>query len=192
MIDLERGNGLILVEGLDNTGKSTLIEHLFWRYPQLRVRPSIGNKHDLDQIKAQAFEEAYGTMPMNTLADRSRIISEYVYNPILNARPIAYDFATWTWFLSGFVQRPQLVIYCWRSVDSIRNSFDEREQLGGVADALETLNMRYEQVMNTLDLMFQLSGISHTVLRYNFEYMPERMLYEFVEQYMATYLKEVS
>lgn len=174
---------MILVEGLDNTGKTTLVQDLCNRYPVLTSRPSIGNKHDLDQIKAAAFEEAYGSMPYLLVADRSRIISEWIYNPVLNAREPAYDFDMWLFMLKGFVQKPLYVIHCWRDLDNIRSSFDERDQLGGVAEHLPELAQKYEHVMGMIDLFFDLQQ-RRPVMWYNYEVDNPDLIYREVEAYI--------
>lgn len=177
---------MILVEGLDNTGKTTLVAHLAEQYPQLQVRPSIGNKHDLKEIRTQAYDEAYRNNPL-MLADRSRIISEWTYNPILNKRPIAYPFDVWMSYLTRFVHHPHYVIHCWRDLETVGESFDNRDQLEGVGKNLAALNERYNEMMNMLDLLFDLTGSSKAVMWYNFEVDHLDLIHREVEEY----LKEV-
>ncbi len=150
------------------------------------MRPSIGNKHDLHQIRLAAYDEAYKNNSL-MLADRSRIISEYVYNPILNKRPIAYPFDVWMSYLTRFVHKPHYVIYCWRSIERIRATLEERDQLAGVADKLDELDSRYIQMMQMLDLMFDLTKASTAVMYYNFEVDHPDLIHREVDQY----LKEV-
>ena len=161
---------MILVEGLDNTGKTTLVSDLALRYPELAVRPSIGNKHDLSDIRKQAQDEAHGLPPL-TIADRSRIVSEYIYGPILKSRPLAYPFDLWMTYLSGFLHHRHLVIYCTRPLEKLQATFDEREQLSGVYENLEDLYATYQDFMDALRLLFSFADPVNPckVLLYDFE-----------------------
>lgn len=176
---------MIVVEGLDNTGKTTLVEKLCADFPQLKHTPSIGNKHDLNQIADQAWymvEEAL----VDEIWDRSRIISEYVYNPVLNMRPLAFAKNSWFAMLQQWLLHPQLVIYCRRPVRHIFETFDEREQLGGVADKLPELDRAYEGMMWLIEVLFQQSDPPKYVIEYNYEVDK----YEEVRDMVGRYLVE--
>lgn len=144
---------MITVEGLDNTGKTTLVERIAEEFPSLEMRPSIGNKHDPAKITEMAYSEAYALGP-RVISDRVRLISEYVYNPVLNKRPIAYGYNRWLSYLGAWSLKKQLVIYCHREPIKILDSFNETEQLEGVEDNLLVLDMRYKQMMHTLEFLF--------------------------------------
>jgi len=143
---------LIIVEGLDNTGKTTLVEELLKDIPTLKHRPSIGNTHDPKQIADQAYHEAF-LAPPGLISDRSRIISEYVYTPVLRARSLAYDFEIWWSYIQRLVTRHHLIIFCRRDPLEILETFDERDQLPGVQEHLITLHHRYEAFMGMLDFL---------------------------------------
>lgn len=176
---------MIVVEGLDNTGKTTLVEKLCSDFPQLKHTPSIGNKHDLNQIADQAWymaEEA----EVDEIWDRSRIISEYVYNPVLNMRPLAFNKDSWFEMIRRWLQHPQLVIYCRRPIGHIFESFDEREQLEGVAGNLAALDRAYEGMMWFIEVLFQQSDPPKYIIEYNYEVDT----YEEVRDSVARYLAE--
>lgn len=147
---------MITVEGLDNTGKTTLVERIRNEFPQLKHNPSIGNKHVVEQIRQQMYSsiQVDRFYPL-TLWDRSRIISEYVYNPVLRGRPLAVNFEEWWQLFGEYLKQPQLIIYCHRPLVDIQKSFDDREQLGGVAQNLGALNLAYEHVMDWIDFIFR-------------------------------------
>lgn len=144
---------MITVEGLDNTGKTTLVKHITEEFPSLEMRPSIGNKHDPNAIQRMAYDEAYVLGP-SVISDRSRILSEYVYSPVLKTRPVAYGYNRWLTYLGAWSLNKQLVIYCHREPINVLESFDESEQLEGVKDNLLVLDMRYKQLMHTLEFLF--------------------------------------
>ncbi len=177
---------MILVEGLDNTGKTTLVSHLAERYPQLQMRPSIGNKHDLHQIRLAAYDEAYKNNSL-MLADRSRIISEWVYGPILKKREPAYPYDVWMRYLTLWTLKPHYVIYCWRDIEHTKATLDERDQLPGVSDKLFQLADRYTEMMTMVDMLFDLTGASQPVMHYNFETDHPDLIHREIDQY----LKEV-
>lgn len=176
---------MITVEGLDNTGKTTLVKKLCSDFPQLKFTPSIGNKHDLNQIVEQAWyiaEEA----EVDEIWDRSRIISEYVYNPVLNKRSLAFGHATMLKMMREWLQRPQLIIYCTRPLPNIQASFDEREQLDGVVSKLKELAAAYEAFMGFLAIMFKVTDPPKYLLEYNFE----EDKYEYIRDLVGRYLVE--
>lgn len=158
---------MIIVEGMDNTGKTTLVEELQQLYPKLTYRPSIGNKHDLNQIKEQAYEEAYTPMPL-VLADRSRIISEFIYNPILNARPIAYPWGQYMDLVKSFVRGHHLVIFCHRPLHELMKTFDSREQLAGVKENAAKIFKAYEEVEGMFRFLFRVSNSGSEVHDYDY------------------------
>lgn len=161
---------MIVVEGLDNTGKTTLVELIQQEFPSLKMRPSIGNKHNLEQIHNAAYDEAYQPEMDRVLADRSRIISEYVYNPVIGARPIAYDFNHWMRYLGVWAQRRQLVIYCHREPMKVLEGLEDREQLEGVRDNVLILDARYKGMMHTLDFLFSLAPQpTNMIVDYDFD-----------------------
>ena len=178
---------MILLEGLDNTGKTTLAERIIQEYPRLHMRPSIGNKHDLNLIRMQAQDEAMNDHPL-MVADRSRLISEYVYNPVLGSRELAFPYISWLFWIAHFTSKHHLIIFCERDIDHIRSSFDEREQLGGVAANLYGLEYRYRQMMDMVELLFDVQTESNSqFIRYNFEYPAQ---YAYVKECIEAYLQE--
>lgn len=176
---------MIVVEGLDNTGKTTLVSKILEEFPELVYRPSIGNKHDLNQIRDQAATEAFDWSTMKwTVADRSRLISEYVYNPILKGRPLAYPFHTFLEMFGTFVQQTNLVILCHRNRLHLEGTFDEREQLGGVRQHLTDLDNQYSRIYNVIQFL-SIAGDGDTeVLKWSFEQHSETTVFNAVNRYI--------
>lgn len=177
---------MIVVEGLDGTGKTTLVNQLLEEFPVLKGRPSIGNKHDLDVIYEGAQQEAF-TLPYNVITDRARIVSEYIYNPILNVRPLAFTFKEWMNFLGSFVQRsPHLLVFCHRHLGEVIDTWDHEGQLEGVREHLGEIDRMYEQVEDMYRYLFAVENRSSRVLTYNFKKIP----YVYVSNAVRDYLKE--
>jgi thymidylate kinase len=180
---------MICVEGLDNTGKSTLCEKLGKDFPELEFHPSIGNKHDLDQIREQAYYQAEEAK-VNELWDRCRFISEYVYNPVLRGRDLAFGHEAWFYFIKEYLLSPQLLIYCKRPLGKVIATFDEREQLSGVYDNLPLLNDAYNSIMWLMSVCLEQSPYKSVsgILAYDYE---EKGDYDRVADAVGQYLEEV-
>lgn len=160
---------MIVVEGLDNTGKTTLVSRLCEDFPNLHYRPSIGNKHNMVEIRTQAEAEAYQYRP-NVISDRSRIISEYIYNPVLKDRDCAYPVLDWLRFIGYWASRPQCLIYCTRDPQLVTVTFaeDEREQLANVRDHIPQLSAEYERTMEFIRWLFELTR-GHFYVEFDFD-----------------------
>ena len=185
---------MIIVEGLDNTGKTTLVESIRKEFPILKHRPSIGNKHDPAAILEQAQIEAFS--PQTTgkmISDRSRLISEYVYNPIIKKRPLAYPPHTWLEMLGSFADDHHLVIYCYRSTARLVDTWGEREQLDGAREHLYALNHSYDLMMHTIEMLFRACGGADKgskVISYTFEANNKADFKPMVFSAIRTYLHE--
>lgn len=180
---------MIIIEGLDNTGKTTLAERILTDFPELQLRASIGNKHDLDMIRTQAQDEAMYDHPL-MVADRSRLISEYVYNPVLQGRELAFPYISWLFWLAHFTSKQHLIIHCHRDVDHITQSFEDQEQLEGVRENLFALDIRYIQMMEMIQLLFDVQEDNYSkIISWNFEYPAQ---YSYIKECINIYLKEVS
>jgi GTPase SAR1 family protein len=181
---------LIVVEGLDNTGKTTLVEQLVKDFPQLEYNPSIGNKHDLPQIHTQAWESINHDTPLK-IWDRARFISEYVYNPILQNRELAFDTEEWLYMLAEYIRRPQLVIYCFRTPDRLIKDFDEREQLAGVFEHIPELMEAYDRVWNMVHFLFGLSPHDSRIYLHSFDHEDKEYKYPVIRKAVKEYLEQV-
>lgn len=176
---------MIVVEGLDNTGKTTLVSKILERYPQLKYRASIGNKHNPEQIARSAQDEAYSwDMMKRVVSDRSRIFSEYVYTPLLKNRPPAYPFHAWLEMMGTFCQHEHVIVHCSRHRAKIIDDWDSSEQLEGVREHLSELEVRYEHLMDMLWFLSQVTESRLRIVHYNFETVSDTQVFIEVERYM--------
>ena len=187
---------IITVEGLDSTGKTTLIEQLVKDFPGLKVIPSIGNKHDPVEIRRQALDwpnydrQDYVSSQVY-IADRCRLISEMVYNPILKTRPLAFSPSEFLEVTRRWLFFPQLIIYCSRSKDRLLKTLHNEEQLTGVEEHLNELNEQYGKMMGTLEFLFDLYDNGSKIIVYSFDHERKDMKYPSVRNAVAQYLKLV-
>lgn len=153
---------MIVVEGMDNTGKTTLVEKLAEDF-DLNIIPSHGFSLGIRNFAWQSIREDNH----NDLYDRARFLSEAIYGPILRGR-MQWSLEEWFRMMGEWLLKPQLVVYCLRPMREVEESF-QKDQLRGVWDKRYVIAEAYESLMNFLDLLFrwgsQRQGI---VFRYQF------------------------
>lgn len=139
---------MIIVEGVDNTGKSSLIQTLVNVFPMLKV-----GRFD----KApEAQEHDYRNYVWGTLAQSPKqtafkifdrfLFSELVYGPILRGKVRLLDSECLA-ALSMIKFHKPLIIYCKRPMDKVLETFGEREQLSGVKENLTSLMSAYDSYL---------------------------------------------
>lgn len=155
---------MIIVEGCDNTGKTTLVTKLAQDLRLISV-----NNRKRPQSRQESEDYLHALLPLvkshPTIFDRWQPISEPIYGPICrNTRILPFDaMEAQHRILSDVVHRPgPLVIYC-RPKDSTILNFGDREQMTGVIEHAHTLIQEYDAMMPWLhDKWFR-------VLHYDFE-----------------------
>jgi cellulose biosynthesis protein BcsQ len=182
---------LIVVEGLDNSGKTTLVTYLAAAFSQLRPIPSIGNKHDIVEIYKMGWAEAYQPDPFS-ITDRARLISEYVYNPVLKRRTTAFETREWMSMLGKFVENgPHLIIYCNRRIEKVREKWGANgDQLDGVRENLVRLDTRYKTMMSFLELVFNADRDRSEIHHYDFDQDNIALIYQEVGEYLERIAKD--
>lgn len=140
---------MIIIEGMDNSGKTTLAKQLLEDFPELRVIKSCGHASVGDALAwvAQAIRNEDPRM----VYDRYFPISERVYGPVLRHSDIfgAYTFD----ILSLTFRREPLIIYCRPPVSAI-SAWGERDQMVGVKDRTTELVKRYDWFMDLVREMY--------------------------------------
>lgn len=107
---------MIIVEGPDGGGKTTLITQLQQEYPDLEVAPRVKDKQartvvpDLQEWVNRNLSEG----PQWKLFDRHRLISEFIYGPIIRKeQEPGFTNIPWVWHsLRRFERLRPILIYC--------------------------------------------------------------------------------
>jgi thymidylate kinase len=157
---------LIVIEGPDGAGKTTLIEALRGNstkyfailrasgYPQTAEgRPTHGTEF---MNAARIFADAMG--PIHVVCDRFHAISENVYGPVLRKRTPE--------LVSSIVQRllgVDFLIYCRPPMDRIWANLKKNEQMEGVNEKTDLIVQAYDELMDKLAARRGLIRYDYTV-----------------------------
>ena len=176
---------MIIIEGLDNTGKSTLADKLHEQY-QFEVVRSIGNEKPTN---ARIMRDCASMMERDalepfTVHDRGRFISEFIYPPVLKHRTMAISKSAWLMYFEDYITRPQLLIYAIRPLGKVMDTFDKKKQLSGVLENLGNLDEAYGKVLGFIDYMFYAQNNGSAMIYYDWEYTPWEKVEEAVNNYV--------
>lgn len=155
----------IIVEGMDNTGKTTLIEAITNHLQQGEV-PFFHRKPRGPGSRGQDLTEIH-TMLESTgvrIYDRTPVISELVYGKVLRGEG---SLGNQSWhFLQLLLRIEPLIIYCRPHDDAIFN-FGDRPQMAGVIEQKQKLLERYDFMMNAIRNL----GYGQLVFTYDWQTM---------------------
>lgn len=143
---------LIIIEGADGSGKSTLIEKArhecstyFWSLRGMSRPPD-----DFDQIREihyMLYRAGTGSIPL--VCDRHPYISEPVYGPVLRGE-CRIPKKEYHQALDDFAFDTDRIIYCYPPVEVCFSGATKHPQLEGVIPKLQKLRERYEDVLRDL------------------------------------------
>ena len=153
---------MVIIEGMDNSGKTTLAKQLKETFPTLELEHS-PSKESLG-TKLHWVARAIRRLDPHVMYDRYAPISERVYGPIV--RPLIGDvFGAYSFDLLRLTLRKNpLIIYC-RPSDETITAWDERIQLNGVKSHAKELIQRYDWMMQVLR---EFSAGSGLILDYDY------------------------
>jgi len=134
---------LIIIEGMDNTGKSRLAQHLAeqFRLPLAKTYRMPKSRDDI-----MTWHHWANACPHPMLLDRHPAISDLVYGPIVRNTPSLSSLK-----LALSCRVDHYLIYCRPSTESVIRTYEEREQLPGSRENLHKLMQGYEKLMEELD-----------------------------------------
>jgi len=142
---------LIIVEGCDNTGKSTLVQKLSGDMKLL----TINNRRRPETI-SDSWDYLYLVAPLaarfSVIADRWQPISEPIYGPICRNTRIftAREVELQHQYLTEWIVGKATLIFCRPPLDRILQ-FGSREQMEGVIDNARRIVSAYDDEMARLE-----------------------------------------
>ena len=143
---------IIVLEGADGSGKTTLQKHLieiggFDIGP--RAVTSEGGVKDPGSLVRWVWDDLYSwrTAERMRVYDRYPLVSEYIYGPIIRGdvapgmlSPFAKEMAAW------FVKHA-LVIFCMPPLEVVKREVMKEEQMPGVVDKITDIYESYQLLM---------------------------------------------
>lgn len=146
---------LVVVEGMDNSGKSTLCKRLSHDlelplvvYTAAKTREAMiqWTKEELARLdKLSSSGEVWAS-----IYDRFRPISDQVYGPVLRGYNVFSDTEEGVELFYRFLQLDPLIIYCRPHSETILGFTDGREQMEGVIENGRKLLDQYDYFMARL------------------------------------------
>ncbi len=138
---LHRQHPLIIVEGTDNSGKTTVAKELASQshgvYINSKHRPPPSVTYLLE------YQEILGQISRFTsvVTDRHPAISESVYGPIIRGSCSLRTERE----VNFCLEEAAAIVYCCPPADLVLASLPEREQMAGVAENILALREAYDQ-----------------------------------------------
>lgn len=168
---------MIIVEGCDNSGKTTLVSALSG---DLRLLSIVNRQRPLSLQDSYAYLTRVLPLALRfaTIFDRWQPISEPIYGPICRGVHLFNDAHIQNQFrMTKNMALQPLVIYCRPSIEKIMD-FGEREQMAGVIENAPAIVAAYDHQIEWLKQHFP-------VVRYDFE----RDTYDHIKQVALEHLQ---
>lgn len=128
----------IVVEGMDNTGKTSLIEVLSKEF----MLPVIHSPGPVTRNEMNEWLRKVGRMD-EVICDRHPVISEAIYGPAIRGENILGEDPK-TWFKDKYY-----IIYARPPMKAIRGNFESRHQMTGVHENFSRLLEAYDDLFLT-------------------------------------------
>lgn len=143
---------LIVVEGVDGSGKTTLIQNfrqvasrLCWTFA--RSGPPQGTEDLIQTVRFVSRHTAYN-IPL--ICDRHPLISEPIYGPIVRGKSLIEGYWDREEALDKIAATVDRVIYCRPDLDIAFHSAKKNKQMPGVEEQYWALYQAYDRTMEDL------------------------------------------
>lgn len=138
---------MILVEGPDGAGKSTLIKSLV-EVTGFEVAPRVVSKDTKAMLDLKVWvEDNLDLGPHDAIYDRYRLISEFIYGPVLRSTQApGFDDPDWVLHnLSHLYKNDPIIIYCLPPLDVVRHNLQGDDDNSAVRDFIDAIYTAYLQ-----------------------------------------------
>lgn len=139
---------MIIIEGMDNTGKTSLLNKLADVFKVTKVRLENAPTATESEFRNYLWFNLTRTDHNQCIYDRF-LLSELVYGPILRNN-VRLDGWENEGALELLAYKRPLIIYCKRTREQILETFGEREQLNGVEENIDGILSNYEYFLGKL------------------------------------------
>lgn len=143
---------IVVVEGPDGSGKSTLIKNLRGATDRYYVTlHNAGPPRDVLNVQCVTNwieRMSFGRVPL--VCDRISLISEPIYGEVLRRENILEDSYTVDDIKNWLLTNIERVIYCRPSTSVIIKGLETEKQLEGVIERIERITQQYDWTMQLL------------------------------------------
>ena len=168
---------MIIIEGMDGSGKTTLAQQLSFRLGKAPIKRFVtsGGPTDFDSLVEQTkatLLDLYDQVTQNqrpvVIYDRFPLISEAIYGSILRGRNHFGD--EWTALITMFLTLDPIVVYCRPGISYITKNIREtaNSQMEGVVSKALRLINAYDELMSWLQVKAHQMGSGH-ILVYGYD-----------------------
>lgn len=173
---------MIIVEGPDGGGKTTLLRNLMQQFPSIplheRASRSGSEGGPVDHLYDWAHTDvmSWNAQPLS-FYDRHPLISEYIYGPVIRQSIDAKFLDT---NLRRLLMRRALVIVCLPPLDAVRRSVSAERDMPGVRTHIDTIWELYASLGAYAPTSFSIRYYDYT------KHNPTDTLYPYIYDH-ATY-----
>ena len=139
---------MLIIEGPDNSGKSSLAKKLSLEFNLKIIKSSGPPTGENDLVRRIKSSLEYTKLGINFIYDRYSLISEYVYGPTLrkiNLLDNEEGHKLW----KEFIETKPLIIYCRPPYANIIK-YGKRRQMRGVRKEADSLILAYDNLMDRI------------------------------------------
>lgn len=133
---------MIIIEGMDNTGKTTLIEQLQkeFKLPSARTGTYPRKLEDITR-----WHNWCSACPRTLIVDRHPAISDLVYGPIIRNHTCSTE------GMAYHARNQNYLVFCDPTLPVIQKTYDDRDQMEGTHENLPKLYNAYQDLMRELE-----------------------------------------
>lgn len=131
---------MVIIEGMDNSGKSTLAQILSEEFHMCLVKTY---QKPSSTVGIYKYDEWLESCPQRIIMDRHPMISDFIYGRVLRGFSYIDERISQDW------SKNHLIIYC-RPSEEIILDFGTRNQMKGVVEQAIKLLLTYDMYMETI------------------------------------------